>query len=47
MEFEANGPIQLFENEAFENTYFTFFFKNPKRDFTFFCFVAYVFSNNG
>jgi len=32
----------------FENTYAYFtFFKIQKREFTFFCFVAYVFSNNG
>ena len=57
MDFEANGPISmiwLFENEVNTSVreyvglgLFYVFFEIQKREFTFFCFVAYVFSNNG
>ena len=52
MEFEANGHIQLYENEVNTSVreyvgVFYVFFKIQKCEFTIFCFVAYVFSNNG
>jgi len=48
MEFEANGHIQLYENEVNTSVreyvgYFRFFSKSKNVSLRFFCFVAYVF----